>query len=70
METATNALKRKRFFWGVALAWVPFAFVVLRGIINTFKSFSEQKATAWEPWSAASLRCLLPSEWLLRLGAK
>lgn len=36
--------KRKRFFWGLALAWLPFV-PVLVGLANTFRGISENKAT-------------------------
>ena len=36
--------KRKRFFWGAALAWLPFL-PVLVGLANAFRGISQQKAT-------------------------
>lgn len=36
--------KRKRFFWGLALAWLPFI-PLLVGLANTFRGMSQQKAT-------------------------
>jgi len=37
-------LKKKRFFWGLMLAWAPWLPVPF-GILSAFKSLSEQKAT-------------------------
>jgi uncharacterized membrane protein YhaH (DUF805 family) len=36
--------KRKRFFWGLALAWLPFI-PVLVGLANAFRGISADKAT-------------------------
>jgi hypothetical protein len=36
--------RRRRFYWGVALAWLPFLPVVA-GLVNAFRSISQQKAT-------------------------
>jgi hypothetical protein len=36
--------KRKRFFWGLALAWLPFL-PALVGLANAFRGISGQKAT-------------------------
>jgi uncharacterized membrane protein YhaH (DUF805 family) len=36
--------KRKRFFWGLALAWLPFI-PVLVGLANALRGMSQQKAT-------------------------
>jgi hypothetical protein len=36
--------KRKRFFWGLALAWLPFI-PVLVGLVNAFRGISTEKAT-------------------------
>ena len=36
--------KRRRFFWGLALAWLPFIPVPI-GLANTFRGISENKAT-------------------------
>ena len=41
-------LEKKRFLWGVSLAWAPWLpllFGVILGLINAFKGISEQKAT-------------------------
>jgi hypothetical protein len=48
METAPNSpsddATKKRFLWGVLLAWVPFLFFVL----NALREISTQKATGLE----------------------
>lgn len=36
--------KRKRFLWGLALAWLPFV-PLLVGLANAFRGISAQKAT-------------------------
>jgi hypothetical protein len=36
--------KRHRFFWGLALAWLPFI-PVLVGLVNAFRGASAEKAT-------------------------
>jgi hypothetical protein len=36
--------KRRRFYWGLALAWLPFL-PILVGLVNAFRGISEQKAT-------------------------
>jgi hypothetical protein len=36
--------KRRRFFWGLAFAWLPFI-PVAAGLANTVRGISEQKAT-------------------------
>jgi hypothetical protein len=36
--------KRNRFFWGIALAWLPFI-PVLVGLANALRGMSQQKAT-------------------------
>jgi len=38
-----DAVKSLR--WGVLLAWVPLAVVVVPGILNSFRGITEQKAT-------------------------
>jgi hypothetical protein len=39
-----DELKKRRFLWGVALAWVPWI-PILMGVGHAFKGISEQKAT-------------------------
>jgi hypothetical protein len=41
---ADDDRKRRRFFWGLALAWLPFI-PVLVGLVNAFRGISQQKAT-------------------------
>jgi hypothetical protein len=43
-EVAVDDLKKKRFVWGVLLAWAPWLPIPF-GILSAFKSLSEQKAT-------------------------
>ena len=45
MDTQADAVKRKRFLWGVLLAWVPFLFLILPAAVTFFGSLSSQKAT-------------------------
>ncbi|HZR32085.1 MAG TPA: hypothetical protein VFA76_09560 [Terriglobales bacterium] len=44
-EVHTDDLKRKRFLWGVALAWLPSLPFFLFGVYNAFKGMESQKAT-------------------------
>ena len=45
MDVEADAIKRKRFLWGVLLAWLPFLFLMFPAAITFFTSFSSQKAT-------------------------
>jgi hypothetical protein len=36
---------KRRFLWGVLLAWTPFFFSVFPGLLNAFREISTQKAT-------------------------
>ncbi len=45
MDTQADAIKRKRFLWGVLLAWVPFLFLMFPTAVTFFSSLSSQKAT-------------------------
>jgi hypothetical protein len=38
-------LGKRRFLWGVLLAWAPWLFVGILGLVNILKGISEQKAT-------------------------
>ncbi|MGB8988422.1 MAG: hypothetical protein WCC37_17625 [Candidatus Sulfotelmatobacter sp.] len=43
-EVGVDELKKRRFLWGIGLAWAPWI-PMLVGIGNVFKGISEQKAT-------------------------
>jgi len=43
-EVGVDELKKKRFLWGVGLAWAPWV-PTLIGIGSAFRGISEQKAT-------------------------
>jgi hypothetical protein len=48
MNSQTDETNRRRFLWGVLLAWIPFLFVVFPTIIGLFsalREISNQKAT-------------------------
>jgi hypothetical protein len=48
MDVQTDDVKRKRFLWGVCLAWTPFLFLVIPtaiGIFSAFRGISREKAT-------------------------
>ncbi|MFI5089915.1 MAG: hypothetical protein ACHP7P_07635 [Terriglobales bacterium] len=44
MDAQADAIKRKRFLWGVLLAWAPFLFFVI-GFLSAIRGISSQKAT-------------------------
>lgn len=44
MNVEPDELKRKRFFWGVLLAWSPFVVVTGFSFLNMFRGISHQKA--------------------------
>jgi hypothetical protein len=48
MEIQTEDIKRKRFLWGVCLAWTPILFFIIPtalGIFSAFRGISTGKAT-------------------------
>lgn len=48
MDVQTDDMKKKRFLWGVCLAWVPFLFLFIPsaiGIFSAFRGFASEKAT-------------------------
>ena len=45
MDAQADAIKRKRFLWGVLLAWAPFLFLIFPTAVTFFSSLSSQKAT-------------------------
>jgi hypothetical protein len=45
MDIQTNDIKRKRFLWGVCLAWAPFLFLLIIGISSAFNGIAREKAT-------------------------
>jgi len=48
MDTQSDDIKRKRFLWGVCLAWTPFLFLIIPtaiGIFNAFRGIFREKAT-------------------------
>lgn len=48
MDIQTDDIKRKRFLWGVCLAWTPFLFFFIptaMGIFSAFRGISREKAT-------------------------
>jgi hypothetical protein len=48
MDIQTDDIKRKRFLWGVCLAWTPFLFLIIPtaiGIFSAFRGISREKAT-------------------------
>lgn len=48
MDIQTDDIKRKRFLWGVCLAWTPFLFLIIPtaiGIFGAFRGISREKAT-------------------------
>jgi uncharacterized membrane protein YjjB (DUF3815 family) len=44
MDVQTDGIKRKRFLWGVGLAWTPFLFLTV-GLFSAFRGISREKAT-------------------------
>ncbi len=48
MDTQADDITRKRFFWGVCLAWTPFLFLIIPtaiGIFSAFRGIAREKAT-------------------------
>ncbi len=48
MDIQTDDIKRKRFLWGVCLAWTPFLFLIIPtaiGIFSALRGISREKAT-------------------------
>jgi hypothetical protein len=48
MDIQTDDIRRKRFLWGVCLAWTPFLFLIIPtaiGIFSAFRGMSREKAT-------------------------
>lgn len=48
MEIQTEDIKRKRFLWGVCLAWTPILFFIIPtaiGILGALRGISSEKAT-------------------------
>jgi hypothetical protein len=48
MGIQTDDIKRKRFLWGVCLAWTPFLFLIIPtavGLSSAFRGISREKAT-------------------------
>jgi hypothetical protein len=45
MDSLTEATKRRRFLWGVFLAWAPFIFFVAIAVSIALSEISAQKAT-------------------------
>jgi hypothetical protein len=48
MDLLPDNIKRKRFWWGVVLAWIPFLFLAIPtaiGVFRAFRGISQEKAT-------------------------
>ena len=45
MDVETDPTKKKRFFWGVLLAWVPFVFLTFPTGVMFISSLSREKAS-------------------------
>jgi len=45
MDIQTDDIKRKRFLWGVCLAWTPFLFLFISTIFSAFRGIAREKAT-------------------------
>ena len=45
MDLLPDNIKRKRFWWGVVLAWIPFFFLAIPTAIGVFRVLSREKAT-------------------------
>src|ERR1039458_3056396 len=45
MDIQTDEIKRKRFLWGVCLAWTPFLFLIIHTAIDAFNGIAREKAT-------------------------
>src|SRR5260221_2372873 len=44
MDIQTDGIKRKRFLWGVGLAWTPFLFLIIP-LFSAFCGIAREKAT-------------------------
>jgi hypothetical protein len=44
-NSQSDDAKKRRFLWGVLLAWIPFVFFVVPGMFSAFREISTQKAT-------------------------
>jgi hypothetical protein len=44
MDIQTDGIKRKRFLWGLALAWTPFLFLIIP-LFSAFNGIAREKAT-------------------------
>jgi hypothetical protein len=44
-KNPSDDAQKKRFLWGVLLAWIPFFFFILPAFFNAFREISTQKAT-------------------------
>jgi|SRR6266478_6290968 len=44
MDIQTDGIKRKRFLWGVGLAWTPFLFLIIP-LFSAFNGIAREKAT-------------------------
>lgn len=44
-NSQSNDAKKRRFLWGVLLAWIPFFFFVFPAIISGFREISTSKTT-------------------------
>src|SRR5258706_16164178 len=44
MDNQTDGIKRKRFLWGVGLAWTPFLFLIIP-LFSAFCGIAREKAT-------------------------
>src|ERR1017187_4999560 len=45
MDIQTDEIERKRFLWGVCLAWTPFLFLIIHTAIDAFNGIAREKAT-------------------------
>jgi len=48
LDLLADNIKRKRFWWGVVLAWIPFFFLAIPtaiGVFRAFRGISQEKAT-------------------------
>jgi hypothetical protein len=45
MEVSLDQAQHKRFVQGIALAWIPFIFLFVFGLQNTFRGIAASKAT-------------------------
>lgn len=48
MDSNTVDIKRRRFLWGIFLAWIPFLFLAIPtaiGLFHAFQGIAQEKAT-------------------------